>query len=64
MAGALYVVEFFADKIPWVDTAWDALHTFIRPLGAAWIGAAAGTGVSLSPEQCEVSWRRAEPEES
>jgi hypothetical protein len=41
VAGALYVVEFFADKIPWVDTAWDSLHTFIRPLGAAWIGAAA-----------------------
>jgi hypothetical protein len=35
------VVEFFADKIPWVDTAWDSIHTFIRPLGAAWIGAAA-----------------------
>ena len=41
VAGALYVVEFFADKIPWVDTAWDAIHTFIRPLGAAWIGATA-----------------------
>ena len=32
---ALYVVEFFADKIPYVDTVWDALHTFIRvPAGA------------------------------
>lgn len=31
----LYVVEFFADKIPYVDTVWDALHTFIRvPAGA------------------------------
>ncbi len=34
---ALYVVEFVADKIPWVDTIWDTLHTFIRPLGGALI---------------------------
>ena len=27
--------EFFADKIAWVDTAWDAIHSFIRPLGGA-----------------------------
>lgn len=34
-AGAMYVVEFFADKIPGVDSAWDTLHTFIRiPAGA------------------------------
>lgn len=34
-AGALYVLEFFADKVPGVSTAWDAVHTFIRiPLGA------------------------------
>jgi len=34
---ALYVVEFLADKIPWVDTIWDTLHTFIRPIGGALI---------------------------
>ncbi len=34
---ALYVVEFLADKIPWLDTIWDTLHTFIRPLGGALI---------------------------
>jgi VWFA-related protein len=34
---ALYVVEFLADKIPWVDTIWDTLHTFIRPVGGALI---------------------------
>src|SRR5262247_300763 len=35
LAAALYLVEFFADKIPAVDTAWDAVHTFIRvPAGA------------------------------
>jgi nicotinamide riboside transporter PnuC len=33
----LYAIEFFADKIPWVDSAWDTLHTFIRPLGGALI---------------------------
>jgi len=31
----MYVVEFFADKIPWVDSIWDAMHTVIRPLGGA-----------------------------
>ena len=35
LAGILYVIEFIADKVPAVDTAWDALHTFIRvPAGA------------------------------
>ena len=34
-AGGMYVVEFFADKIPGLDTSWDAIHTFIRiPIGA------------------------------
>jgi hypothetical protein len=35
VAVVLYLVEFFADKIPYVDTAWDAIHTFIRPPAAA-----------------------------
>jgi hypothetical protein len=29
------VLEFFVDKIPWVDSIWDAIHTFIRPVGGA-----------------------------
>lgn len=34
-AGLMYCIEFFADKTPGVDTAWDTLHTFIRiPVGA------------------------------
>ena len=34
-AGIMYFVEFFADKVPGVDTAWDTVHTFIRiPAGA------------------------------
>lgn len=35
LAGAFYLIEFVADKIPAVDSAWDAIHTFIRvPAGA------------------------------
>jgi len=37
---ALYVIEFVADKIPWVDSAWDAIHTVIRPVGGALIAVA------------------------
>lgn len=36
-ASVLYLAEFFADKIPWIDNAWDAVHTVIRPLGAAFL---------------------------
>jgi len=36
----LYVVEFFADKIPWLDSVWDAIHTIIRPIGGAVIAVA------------------------
>jgi len=35
IAGVLYFLEFFADKVPWIDTAWDAVHTVIRPIGGA-----------------------------
>ena len=35
IAGILYFLEFFADKIPWVDSVWDAVHTVIRPIGGA-----------------------------
>lgn len=35
IAGGLYIVEFAADKIPYVDSVWDVIHTFIRvPAGA------------------------------
>ena len=36
----LYVIEFVADKIPWVDSMWDAVHTAIRPVGGAVIAVA------------------------
>jgi uncharacterized membrane protein HdeD (DUF308 family) len=41
VAGFIYLIEFFADKIPWVDSFWDSFHTFIRPVGAAIIGVTA-----------------------
>jgi hypothetical protein len=42
-AGFMYCVEFFADKTPGVDTAWDSLHTFIRiPAGAMLAAGAVG----------------------
>jgi hypothetical protein len=41
IAAVLYAIEFFADKIPWVDTAWDTIHTLIRPIGAAALAVAA-----------------------
>lgn len=43
IAGALYIVEFVADKIPYVDSTWDAIHTFIRiPAGAVLAATAFG----------------------
>jgi hypothetical protein len=44
IAVALYLVEFFADKIPYVDTLWDSIHTFIRPPAAALLAYAAAGG--------------------
>ena len=36
VSGFMLLVEFFADKVPWLDSAWDAVHAFIRvPAGAA-----------------------------
>jgi Domain of unknown function (DUF4126) len=44
IAIALYLLEFFADKIPYFDTIWDAIHTFIRPPAAALLAFAATGG--------------------
>lgn len=44
ISGLLFMAEFFADKIPGVDTLWDALHTFIRIPGGALLAAAAVAG--------------------
>jgi uncharacterized protein DUF4126 len=74
IAVVLYVVEFFADKIPYVDTAWDALHTFIRPPAAAllaygaagaapaewrWAAALLAGGVALTSHGTKASARAA-----
>ena len=40
IAGFGALAEFFADKIPWVDSIWDAVHSVIRPIGGALLAAA------------------------
>ncbi len=40
VAGVGAVAEFFADKIAWLDSAWDAIHTIVRPLGGAMLALA------------------------
>ena len=35
ISGIFFVIEFFVDKIPWLDSIWDAIHTVIRPIGGA-----------------------------
>ncbi len=50
IAIALYAIEFLADKIPYVDTVWDAIHTIIRPPAAALLAYSAA--VSAPP-----AWR-------
>jgi len=72
VAGGLYVIEFFADKIPYVDSVWDVVHTFIRvPAGAlvayaatnqmdttVWVIAAlVGGGLSLSSHGTKAALR-------
>jgi Domain of unknown function (DUF4126) len=52
IAITLFLIEFVADKIPYVDTAWDAVHTFIRPPAAAIISYSAFGQV---PEEWKVS---------
>ncbi|MDQ3158081.1 MAG: DUF4126 domain-containing protein [Actinomycetota bacterium] len=39
VAGLMFVIEFVADKVPYVDSAWDAVSTFIRPVVGAALGA-------------------------
>lgn len=74
LAGCLYAIEFAADKIPAVDSAWDAIHTFIRvPAGAVLAASAfahfdpsvrlvallAGGGVALSSHGTKAATRLA-----
>jgi Domain of unknown function (DUF4126) len=74
IAIVLYFVEFFADKIPYIDTVWDMLHTFIRPPAAAllaysaagaapahwrWAAALLAGGVALTSHGTKASARAA-----
>lgn len=43
LALAIFAIEFIADKVPYVDSAWDSVHTVIRPLGGFAIGYLAGS---------------------
>lgn len=45
-----YLMEFVADKVPWVDSLWDTVHTFVRPIGAAALGANALGAVDPSAQ--------------
>jgi hypothetical protein len=39
LSGVLFAVEFLVDKVPYLDNVWDAIHTVVRPVGAAALGA-------------------------
>ncbi|HYF19694.1 MAG TPA: DUF4126 domain-containing protein [Ramlibacter sp.] len=73
-SGFMLFVEFFADKIPFVDSIWDALHTLIRiPAGAAlaagalgandaamgWIAALIGGGLAATSHATKLTTRAA-----
>lgn len=73
-AGVLYAIEFIADKIPIVDTAWDGLHTVVRPIAGAllaygavgqvdpeWrvIAGLVGGGIALTSHTAKASTRAA-----
>lgn len=46
-AGVMYAIEFFTDKVPGIDTGWDALHTFVRIPAGALMAAGAAQGLDL-----------------
>jgi hypothetical protein len=54
VALTLFLIEFIADKIPYVDSAWDALHTFIRPPAAALLSYSAFAGEGI-PEEWKLA---------
>ena len=70
----LYILEFLADKVPYLDTVWDFLHTFIRPPAAAvlafsfsvnlgsewrWLAALLAGGIALTAHGTKASTRAA-----
>ena len=74
VALALYAVEFLADKVPYIDSVWQAIHTFIRPPAAAllafsvtaaasepwrWAAALLAGGIALTSHGTKASARAA-----
>jgi hypothetical protein len=74
IAGVLYVMEFLADKVPYIDSVWQAIHTFIRPPAAAllafsataaapepwrWVAALLAGGIALTSHGTKASARAA-----
>jgi hypothetical protein len=74
VSGSMFFVEFFADKIPFLDTIWDTVHTVIRiPAGAAlaagalgadsaamgWIAALLGGGLAATSHTAKLTTRAA-----
>ena len=74
VSGSMFFVEFFADKIPFLDTLWDTVHTVIRiPAGAAlaagalgadsaamgWIAALLGGGLAATSHTAKLTTRAA-----
>jgi hypothetical protein len=45
LSGIACAIEFIADKIPWLDSAWDSIHTFIRPIGAVLVASSLFSGL-------------------
>ena len=48
LSSVMFLIEFVTDKVPLLDTAWDAIHTFIRPVIGGAIGWAFGTDADIS----------------
>src|SRR6202521_6031007 len=74
IAGVLYIMEFLADKVPYIDSVWQAIHTFIRPPAAAllafsataaapepwrWAAALLAGGIALTSHGTKASARAA-----
>jgi hypothetical protein len=72
VAAVMFVIEFVADKIPYIDNIWDVIHAVIRPVGAAilaysaignvspewqWTAALIGGGVALTSHTAKASTR-------
>lgn len=51
----MFAVEFGADKVPYLDSIWDVLHTFVRPLGAAAIGYLLADDLAIGSEVAAAS---------